>query len=67
MQSSGQPNSIGIFNQNSINVNKNTRFKRSRKVFLKKDYFFGDVNLERIEDNILFIGFTSGFNSIKES
>jgi hypothetical protein len=32
-----------------------------------KDYFFDDVNFERIKDNILFIGFTSGFNSIKES
>ena len=30
-------------------------------------YFFEDINFERIEDNILFIGFTSGFNSIKES
>lgn len=33
MQSSGQPNSIGIFNQNSINVNKNTRFKQGDLLF----------------------------------
>ena len=32
-----------------------------------RNYFLDDVNFERIDDNILFIGFTSGFNSIKES
>ena len=30
-------------------------------------YFLDDVNLERRDDRIFFIGFTSGFNSIKES
>jgi len=30
-------------------------------------YFFDDVNLDRREDNIPFIGFTSDFDSIKES
>ena len=52
-------------------LNLKGRYKYSiqkiRKVFLKKNYFFNDVNLERIEANIPFIGFTSVLRPLKES